>query len=493
MVENSIHTKYKFDFCLTPRHSGGLSVFSRNEVNVKRLSQFVTALVFTCVLTSSLFAQTTEQSMAQMRQEMQQMQRQLQAQNAQIAKLQQANGQNWLNEQRAAEVKSLVQEVLADADTRASLLESGLSAGHNGKSFFLASEDGSFALNLAGHFQFRHIWNSQDNAADEDDTGFQFRRMKVKFKGHVGNPKITYGITLIGSGSSGSVSAEGPFMGYNFGNGWDVKFGLIKIPFLRQELISSSKQMAVDRGLVTEFFTMDYSEMVQLNYKGENLRASFSINDGVDEEFSTIGADYVEVAFSARVDLKLAGDWKQWSDTSTWSKDELGLFVGGAVHYQTGDAHNVDAAVAKHAADYLAWTVDGSLESNGLGLFIAYMGGNIAYDEATTPDQTMQGLLVEAGYMIIPDKLEPFVRWEYLDYDSVTLNELQAVTVGFNWYIRGHNAKFSTDLIWVYDGDVVANNFGNDPGTSNLGMTGSGSSANNDDIFVLRSQFQLLF
>ena len=107
--------------------------------------------------------------------------------------------------------------------------------------------------------------------------------------------------------------------------------------------------------------------------------------------------------------------------------------------------------------------------------------------------QTMQGLLVEAGYMIIPDKLEPFVRWEYLDYDSVTLNELQAVTVGFNWYIRGHNAKFSTDLIWVYDGDVVANNFGNDPGTSNLGMTGSGSSANNDDIFVLRSQFQLLF
>ena len=153
----------------------------------------------------------------------------------------------------------------------------------------------------------------------------------------------------------------------------------------------------------------------------------------------------------------------------------------------------MDAAEAKHAADYLAWTVDGSLESNGLGLFIAYMGGNIAYDEATTPDQTMQGLLVEAGYMIIPDKLEPFVRWEYLDYDSVTLNELQAVTVGFNWYIRGHNAKFSTDLIWVYDGDVVANNFGNDPGTSNLGMTGSGSSANNDDIFVLRSQFQLLF
>ena len=458
---------------------------------MKSYFQIVTGLVLTCVLTGNLLAENTTDSLAQMRAQLQQMQQKLNAQETQIAQLQQANGQNWLNEQRAAEVKSLVKEVLADADTRASLLESGMTAGHNGK-FFLASEDGSFLLTFGGHFQFRHIWNSQDNSADEDDAGFQFRRMKVKFNGHIGSPKLTYGITLIGSGTSGSVSAEGPYMGYNFGNGWDVKFGLVKIPFLRQELISSSKQMAVDRGLVTEFFTMDYSEMVELNYKGDNIRASFSINDGVDEEFSTIGQDYVEVALSARVDLKLAGDWKQWSDTSAWSGEDTAVFLGAAVHYQTGDAANTDPE-GKNIADYLAWTIDGSLETNGLGLFIAYMGGNIDYDAAGAADQTMQGLLVEAGYMIIPDKLEPFVRWEYLDYDSATLNELQAFTVGMNWYINKHNAKLTTDLIWVYDGDVMANAFGNDAGSSNLGMTGAGSSANNDDIFVLRSQFQLLF
>ncbi len=459
---------------------------------MKSYFQIVTALVLTCVLTGNLLAENTTDSLAQMRAQLQQMQQKLNAQEAQISQLQQANGQNWLNEQRAAEVKSLVQEVLADADTRASLLESGMTAGHNGKKFFLASEDGSFLLTFGGHFQFRHIWNSQDNAADEDDAGFQFRRMKVKFNGHIGSPKLTYGITLIGSGTSGSVSAEGPYMGYNFGNGWDVKFGLVKIPFLRQELISSSKQMAVDRGLVTEFFTMDYSEMVELNYKSDNLRASFSINDGVDEEFSTIGQDYVEVALSARVDLKLAGDWKQWSDTSAWSGEDTAIFVGGAVHYQTGDAANVDSE-NKHIADYLAWTIDGSIETNGLGIFAAYMGGNIDADSSTSNNPTVQGFLVEAGYMIIPDTLEPFVRWEYLDYDTAGLNELQAFTVGCNWYINKHNAKFTTDLIWVYDGDVIANPFGNDPGTSNLGMTGSGSSANDDDIFVLRSQFQLLF
>jgi hypothetical protein len=460
---------------------------------MKSYFKIVTGLVLTCVLTSPLFAENTTDAMAQMQAQLQKMQQKIDAQEAQINQLQQSNGQNWLNEQRAAEVKNLVKEVLADADTRASMLEGGMTAGHNGKGFFLASEDGSFLLALGGHFQFRYIWQSQENQTDSEDDGFQFRRMKVKFNGHVGSPKLTYGITLIGSGTNGAVTAEGPYMGYNLGNGWDVKFGLIKIPFLRQELISSSKQLAVDRGLVTEFFTMDYSEMVELNYKSDNLRASFSINDGVDEEFSTIGQDYVEVALSARVDVKLAGDWKQWSDASAWSGEGTAVFVGGAVHYQTGDSANVDAAEGKHAADYLAWTIDGSVESNGLGIFAAYMGGNINYDEATTPDQTMQGFLIEAGYMVIPDKLEPFVRWEYLDYDVAALNELQAVTFGFNWYMNKHNAKLTTDLIWVYDGDVVVNNFGNEPGTGNLGMTGNGSSANSDDIFVLRSQFQLLF
>ena len=58
-----------------------------------------------------------------------------------VAKLRNAGDENWLNERRAAEVKSLVKEVLADADTRASLLEGGMSAGHNGKNFFLASEE----------------------------------------------------------------------------------------------------------------------------------------------------------------------------------------------------------------------------------------------------------------------------------------------------------------------------------------------------------------
>ena len=61
---------------------------------------------------------------------------------------------NWLTEQRADEIRALVHDVLADADTRASLLQSGMTAGWD-KGFFLASSDGNFKLKVAGQIQFR--------------------------------------------------------------------------------------------------------------------------------------------------------------------------------------------------------------------------------------------------------------------------------------------------------------------------------------------------
>jgi hypothetical protein len=50
-------------------------------------------------------------------------------------------GDDWLTQQRADEIRGLVRDVLADADTRASLLQDGMTAGWD-KGFFLGSADG---------------------------------------------------------------------------------------------------------------------------------------------------------------------------------------------------------------------------------------------------------------------------------------------------------------------------------------------------------------
>src|SRR5439155_5453186 len=60
----------------------------------------------------------------------------------------------------ADETRAIVAEMLADAQTRTSLLAAG-GAGHDGQ-FYLASPDGSFRLNVGGQIQFRYILDFRD-------------------------------------------------------------------------------------------------------------------------------------------------------------------------------------------------------------------------------------------------------------------------------------------------------------------------------------------
>ena len=79
---------------------------------------------------------------------------QLKAQNA---------GDDWLTEQRAKEIRGIVQDVLQDSDTRASLMMGGIDAGHDSNGFFIGSDDGNFRLNVGGQMQVRYMISIQDD------------------------------------------------------------------------------------------------------------------------------------------------------------------------------------------------------------------------------------------------------------------------------------------------------------------------------------------
>ncbi len=114
---------------------------------------------------------------------------------AQVAELQgnQGNqGDDWLTEQRADEIRGLVQDVLADADTRESfLMQRG---GGYDDGFVLGG--GNFSLKINGQLQIRYIWNDADGATsfDGDDHrwGFENTRTKLMFSGNVINSQWGY-------------------------------------------------------------------------------------------------------------------------------------------------------------------------------------------------------------------------------------------------------------------------------------------------------------
>jgi hypothetical protein len=456
-----------------------------------------------------------------------------------VRELRTTKDDNWLDERRAEEVKGLIREVLSDADTRASLLNEGLTAGHDGKHFFLASEDGTFLMNISGQFQLRYVYNARDDTfndanldgldddpIDDEESGFQLRRTKLTFSGHVGSPKFEYLVRLASSRATSTVFVEDATVAYQVMDGVKVGAGRRKLPFLREELTSSTKQLAVDRASVTEVFTLNRAEGIYVELKPmENVMATVMLSDGTNSVASDFHVDRTEaMAVTARVDVALAGDLKQAKDFSAWSGEPMGIFLGAAIHYEAGESGD---SVFANDPNFLSWTVDGSIEVSGFNLYAAIMGteaqdvpyfdfSGVSPTGVIYDDLSAIGVLVQGGFFVIPDKLEPFIRWEWMQLDggpnqtvsggpNGARTDVQLLTFGANYYINKHNAKFTLDVVWALDSLNGA--VGGFPGgtAANLGGASAGASgnssglglladdANGDGQVAVRAQFQLLF
>jgi hypothetical protein len=285
---------------------------------------------------------------------------------AEVAAMKAKNGDTWLNQRRAEEIRALIHEVLADAETRSSLAEGGLTAGWN-KNFFLASEDGNFLLKLSGQSQTRYIYNHSDHAEDlpggeidEDEAGFQQRRTKITFDGHIFDPKFKYEITGAFSRSSNAFELEVVRFTYEFADGWSVSAGTYKMPFLIEETMSSKRFQAVERTFVNDYLTLDYTQNAHVEWSAlDNLKLTFGVHDGSYSRGTEFNADSTEFGVAARGELLLAGDWKMFSDYQAWSSEDFGLIVGGAIDYERGEHGQGAGALANgNFPDVLKWTAD---------------------------------------------------------------------------------------------------------------------------------------
>ena len=154
-------------------------------------------------------------------------------------------GDDWLTERRADEIRSLVADVLADADTRSSLLQDGMTAGWD-EHFFLASPDGRFRLQIDGLLQVRYIWNYHDEG-DNFISGFENTRTRLTLRGHVFSPDITYLIRGDYARNGGQDTLQDAWVRYHLNDQLSVRFGQFKVPFNREELVGPMYQQAVER------------------------------------------------------------------------------------------------------------------------------------------------------------------------------------------------------------------------------------------------------
>jgi phosphate-selective porin OprO/OprP len=483
-----------------------------------------------------------------------------------LAELKVQNGDKWLTEQRESEIRGIVQDVLADADTRSSLQAAQATAGWN-KGFFLASPDGNFKLNVGGQLQTRWAYNwlstrdmnnSSTNGVNTFNTagvskaayGFEVRRAKLEFSGHVVDPSWQYAVTLAyqqffgqnnsapaanglaggggvsqGDNFAGGIGLENAYIKKDLGNGFSVQVGQFKSPFLREWLVSSKYQLAVERSLVETLFSTGWTQGLQLNWNNDNLRAMVSYNDGANNAnlgsasgtnvsgggVTNNGVGFTQWAFTGRVEFMAFGNWAQFDDLTSMRGEGSGLLVGGGINWQRGGEQeaNVVGGPGSGNADgeFFSWTVDATWDLGGANLYGAWVMNTSYSLPASQGDINSYGIVLQGGYFIT-DAIELFARWEWYCISNKNTNEAgndinaagtfgpnaAAVnnigTVGANWYLSGKNVKWTTDFGVSWNPVTFQNGlFGQNIAGADYRTEG----ANGGGQITIRSQIQLLF
>ena len=445
---------------------------------------------------------------------------------------------SWLTEARAQEIRAVVTDVLADAAVRDSLAADGSTAGWDkSKGFFLASGDGNFTLGIRGDAQFRWNYNHRDigsavaaagstAAGTADDTsGFEWRRVRLTFAGNVIDPSWTYDFKLANNRAAtanNTTYIDDAYVQKAFDDGATFKVGQFKLPFLREDQVSSTGQTAVERSLVNEVYSISRSQGLSLGWSDKTLRfevfygdalranatapttgagAAGGVATGQNTGFSVNATDY---AVAGRFEFKSAGEWKQFKDLQSYRGDELGVLFGVAAY-----AEAVSTPSAASPESIWSVTADASVEFGGASILVygVYREVTLASAQAVRgggSDDALEqwGALAQAG-VFVTDDVEVFARYELGNTDtdkfrtaasalSATGEDNSIATVGLNWWPAGSKVKyvkFTADVGFAFDPLVDFNG----TGAGYLPDYTESGGETNDGQWLARTQLQFLF
>ena len=442
----------------------------------------------------------------------------------QIDVLASARERGWLTAARVEEVRTLARDVLADADTRASLQGAAAVVGYD-RGAFIRSADNRFLLRLRGQLQLRWMFDHRSRMPGQqqgksDIYGFEIRRMKLHFRGHVVDPSLRYQLTiatnvgaLAGRVPVGHVFLENAWIEKNFENGLHFRIGQYKGPYLREEMVSSAALLAVERSMVNNAFTYQWNQGLEVGWSGDDVSFRVMYNNG-PREFNRRFSRSQTNSVIARGEWVLAGSRSQFRSLNSFGMDTFGLMLGGAMQWFETDLSERSLVNGNILAqDSVGFTVDISMFDEGWTLFSYFVlarGRNEApvFERSTL---TSWGWVGQGGITIMKD-LQLFARYEVgdiqdyrgsLDLPGET-GHLSTLTLGFNLWPAGvDDVKFTCDFGYSFS-TLAAGAGANDsplnrsrnPGFAQWPGRGNGwqpDYGNQDGQWLLRAQFQILF
>ncbi|MFI5377716.1 MAG: hypothetical protein ACHRHE_00300 [Tepidisphaerales bacterium] len=460
-------------------------------------------------------------------QELQQQIQQLQAQvvdmpkvRAQLAELQAKQDQ----QQNSVALAAVADTVLRDAEKRSQLLAGGgeMTAGYENGRFFIGSSDGNFMLRPWLHMEFRGVANyrqdGKNSVSDDTETGFELRRMRLGFDGNLGGQDLTYlfnWATNRGSGSSNVSDSTGAKIGtVNNGAGglpvleeafakyhipgtcFYIRAGQMHDPLAHEAIVGSKYEITPERSLQNDIFanvdtftqgvTFIWDPKAELRFEGGVTDGIRSANTNFqDQPNNSIAYNY---GVAARLEYKAMGEWSDYNQITAYgNKKDLLVFGLGVDYSETGSTscltHAFDVQYGGANGLFLYASYIGRYTSNTLGLPNA-AGVSTSFQSPANPGQDTYepSVLFQASY-IVAKNWEPYLRYEYMCLAGTPAgseNTVHEISGGVNYWMHGHNAKITTQLMYLPNGIPI------DDSSSDVLIS------NGSHEWVLTTQFQLL-
>ena len=370
----------------------------------------------------------------------------------------------------------------------------GLISYKEGKGFVFQTGDGRFETDIGGRVQVRYTLTDVDNdftnppAGVEDSQSIDIPRARFWAQGRIYYPGLTYMLQFDVTGGGGDVLRDG-YLDYLAIPELGIRGGQFKVPYARQEMTSSGRQQFVDRSIATNAMRLErqpgailYGTFLEqrleyytgvFNGTGRN-KSSFDTSPLVATRvafnpFGPMPYEESDVTYSDSPLAALGGTYVynkvRGDDISTAARldpqDPTKIIAGSGVSQEAPILRTVQPFyrnlqnLGRVGVDFNQFGIDGAVRWRGFSAAAEYYFAAVSTDRVQSAppfgpspgDFNATGWYAQAGYFLIPKKLEAAFRWsEYDPNDDVDHNDQREIRGGLGYYFSGHNLKLQGDI-----------------------------------------------
>lgn len=299
------------------------------------------------------------------------------------------------------------------------------------------------------------------------------RRIRLKFRGFILNPKVSYFVHLGFSNkdiqSNRKPDSDNPgnlfdaFIKWEFMPQTSILFGQAKLPANLSRTMSFTKLNFMERSFAESRFTPYRDIGFQLHNEFEVgqiiFREAFAISNGEGRNFESIGQGY---AFTGRFETLPFGDFTgkgQYCEMDIYREKTPKLSLGAAFVYNDNSQRNRSllGAEISEPTDIKSFMADILFKYNGFAFLSEYY--NMRSDDLFSTDQNDEtplyifnadGFSAQASYMI-NNKMSFAFRYCYVnpvEELEKLIDKRQDFSLGHNYYFSGNNFKLTTELLY---------------------------------------------